>query len=48
LLKINTIFLSLIIFSLNSFAQITGEEYNREKECNIFFRDGRLTEWDEK
>lgn len=34
--KINTIFLSLIIFSLNSFAQIIEEEYNREKdELNI-------------
>ena len=30
MLKINTIFLSLIIFSFNSLAQITNEEYNRE------------------
>ena len=36
MLKINTIFLYLIIFSFNSFAQITKEEYNREKdELNI-------------
>ena len=36
MLKINTIFLYLIIFSFNSFAQISKEEYNREKdELNI-------------
>ena len=29
--KINTIFLSLILFSLNSFAQMTEEEYNSKK-----------------
>jgi len=32
MLKINTIILSLIIFSFNSLAQITNEEYHREKD----------------
>ena len=32
MLKINSIFLSLIIFSFNSFAQMTEEEYNFKKE----------------
>ena len=36
MLKINSIFLFLIIFSLNSLAQISEEEYNQEKdELNI-------------
>ncbi len=32
MLKLNTLFLSLIVFSLSSLAQITEEEYNLEKE----------------
>jgi hypothetical protein len=32
MLKTNTIFLSLIIFSINSFAQITEEEYGSKME----------------
>jgi len=36
MLEINSIFLFLIIFSLNSLAQISEEEYNQEKdELNI-------------
>ena len=36
MLKVNTIFLSLIIFSFNSLAQITNEEYTRKiDELNI-------------
>ena len=32
MLKMNTIFLSLILFSFNSFAQMTEEEYTSKKE----------------